>query len=109
MSITYNIVNDYATKDDLPNNDPNKVISGVEFTQDFVAIQSAFVLAAPALDSVLTGTTTATTLNVADAVTATAFVGDGAGLTNLSSGAASMALYGLKIQAVLPMLLLLVI
>ena len=59
MTIIYNPITNYGSKDSLPNSDPAKVIRGTEFTADFEAIKAAFALAPPAADSILTGTTTA--------------------------------------------------
>ena len=56
MSVTYNITTNFGIKDDLPTNDPDKVVKGTEFTTEFTNIKSAFTLAAPAADPVFTGT-----------------------------------------------------
>jgi hypothetical protein len=58
MSITYNITTNFGAKDALPANDANKVIRGTEFTTEFNAIRSAFLLAAPTASPTFTGTAT---------------------------------------------------
>lgn len=58
MSITYTITTNFGAKDSLPSNDPDKVVSGAEFTTEFTAIQSAFNAAAPAASPTFTGTVT---------------------------------------------------
>ena len=63
MSITYTPTTPFSSKDDLPANDPNKVIVGSEFTFEFNAIQAAFALAAPTSNPTFTGTATFGTLN----------------------------------------------
>ena len=72
MSITYNPLTNYAAKDTLPANNPDKVVRGVEFTADFDAISSAFATAAPAANPVFTGNATFDTLSV----TSTAVMND---------------------------------
>jgi hypothetical protein len=63
MSITYTPTTNFGSKDNLPANDPNKVIVGGEFTFEFNAIQAAFALAAPTSNPTFTGTATFGTLN----------------------------------------------
>lgn len=63
MSITYNITTNFGAKDNLPSNDPNKVIRGSEHTVEFTAIQTAFQQAAPAANPTFTGTVTAPTFS----------------------------------------------
>jgi hypothetical protein len=58
MSITYNITTNFGAKDNLPSNDPNKVIRGSEHTVEFTAIQTAFQLAAPVASPTFTGVAT---------------------------------------------------
>ena len=69
MTIIYNPITNYGSKDSLPNSDPAKVIRGTEFTADFEAIKAAFALAPPAADSILTGTTTAANVVVTGTTT----------------------------------------
>ena len=64
MSITYNITTNFGGKDSLATNDPNKTIRGSEFTTEFTAIRSAFLLAAPSASPTFTGSATAANLDV---------------------------------------------
>ena len=64
MSITYTITTNFGSKDSLPTGDSNKIIKGSEFTTEFNAIKSAFVLAAPVANPTFTGTVTIPTAAV---------------------------------------------
>jgi hypothetical protein len=55
MSIIYNITTNFGAKDELPSNDPNKVIRGSDHTVEFQAIQTAFQKAAPSASPTFTG------------------------------------------------------
>jgi hypothetical protein len=78
MSIVYNPITDFLTKDTLPKEDPDKVILGADFSAEFDAISTAFLGAAPTLDPSFTGTVTfvdangtsitVTTVNATDVV-----------------------------------------
>jgi hypothetical protein len=54
----YTPTTNFSAKDSLPSNDPNKVVKGAEFTDEFEAISTAFGGVAPTLDPVFTGTIT---------------------------------------------------
>lgn len=56
--ITYNITTNFGAKDALPQNDPDKIIQGADHTVEYEAIQTAFVLAAPAASPTFTGVVT---------------------------------------------------
>jgi hypothetical protein len=56
---SYTPTTNFAAKDSLPSNDPNKVVKGAEFTDEFEAISTTFSGVAPTLDPVFTGTVTA--------------------------------------------------
>ena len=64
MSITYTITTNFGSKDSLPTGDSNKIIKGSEFTTEFTAIKSAFVLAAPVANPTFTGTATIPTATI---------------------------------------------
>jgi hypothetical protein len=64
MSITYTPATNFGAKDSLPTNDPDKVIKGSEFSTEFVAIQTAFGLAAPAASPTFTGTVTISSVDI---------------------------------------------
>jgi hypothetical protein len=64
MSITYTITTNFGSKDSLPTGDSNKIIKGSEFTTEFNAIKSAFVLAAPVANPTFTGTATIPTATI---------------------------------------------
>jgi len=64
MSITYTITTNFGAKDSLPTGDSNKIIKGSEFTTEFTAIKSAFVLAAPVANPTFTGTATIPTATI---------------------------------------------
>ena len=64
MSITYTITTNFGAKDSLPTGDSNKIVKGSEFTTEFNAIKSAFVLAAPVANPTFTGTATIPTAAV---------------------------------------------
>jgi len=70
MSITYNITTNFGAKDELPANDPDKIVFGSEFTQEFTAIKSAFTLAAPTASPTFTGTATFANATVNGTLTA---------------------------------------
>lgn len=55
MAIYYTPTTNFGAKDSLPVNDPAKVIKGAEHTTEYTAIQSAFLLAAPASNPTFTG------------------------------------------------------
>jgi hypothetical protein len=55
---TYTPTTNFGAKDSLPSNDPNKVVKGAEFTDEFEAISTTFAGVAPTLDPVFTGTVT---------------------------------------------------
>jgi hypothetical protein len=56
---TYTPTTNFGAKDSLPSNDPNKVVKGAEFTDEFEAISTVFGGVAPTLNPVFTGTVTA--------------------------------------------------
>lgn len=87
MSITYNITTNFGAKDSLPENDPDKVIRGSEFTTEFTAIQTAFTLAAPLSSPTFTGTATFTNLDVSGTVDGRDVSVDGTKLDGIESGA----------------------
>ena len=64
MAITYTPATNFNAKDSLPTNDPDKVIKGSEFSTEFVAIQAAFGLAAPAASPTFTGTVTISSVDI---------------------------------------------
>jgi hypothetical protein len=64
MAITYTPTTNFGAKDTLPTNDPDKVIKGTEFTTEFIAIQTAFSLAAPNASPTFTGTVTIPTADI---------------------------------------------
>lgn len=70
MSITYSITTNFGAKDELPANDPDKIVFGSEFTQEFTAIKSAFTLAAPTASPTFTGTATFANATVNGTLTA---------------------------------------
>jgi hypothetical protein len=77
MSITYNITTNFGGKDALAENDPNKTIRGSEFTTEFTAIRSAFLLAAPAASPTFTGTATFNDATVVDLTVSGDFAANG--------------------------------
>lgn len=87
MSITYNITTNFGAKDSLPENDPDKVIRGSEFTTEFTAIQNAFALAAPLSSPTFTGTATFTNVAVSGTVDGRDVSADGTKLDGIESGA----------------------
>ena len=64
MAVTYTPTTNFGAKDSLPQNDPDKVIKGSEFTTEFTALQTAFSLAAPAASPTFTGTVTIPTADI---------------------------------------------
>ena len=84
MSITYTITTNFGSKDSLPTGDSNKIIKGAEFTTEFNAIKSAFVLAAPVANPTFTGTVTIPTAAVTTANVTTFTLG---GTTITATGA----------------------
>jgi len=84
MSITYTITTNFGAKDSLPTGDSNKIIKGSEFTTEFNAIKSAFVLAAPVANPTFTGTVTIPTAAVTTANVTTFTLG---GTTITATGA----------------------
>lgn len=60
----YTKATDFAEKDGLPTNDPNKVIKGAEFEDEFDAIATAVNSKADTASPTFTGTVTATTLSL---------------------------------------------
>jgi len=84
MSITYTITTNFGSKDSLPTGDSNKIIKGSEFTTEFNAIKSAFVLAAPVANPTFTGTVTIPTAAVTTANVTTFTLG---GTTITATGA----------------------
>jgi hypothetical protein len=62
---SYTPTTNFAAKDSLPSNDPNKVVKGAEFTDEFEAISTALSGVAPTLDPVFTGTLTAADISAA--------------------------------------------
>jgi hypothetical protein len=102
MSITYTPTTNFGSKDSLPSNDPNKVIKGTEFTTEFIAIQTAFGLAAPTSNPTFTGTATfddisANTISLTDVdvvtldVTGTATLADADVVTLDVTGTSTLA------------------
>jgi hypothetical protein len=77
MSITYNITTNFGGKDALASNDPNKTIRGSEFTTEFTAIRSAFLLAAPSASPTFTGTATFNDATVVDLTVSGDFAANG--------------------------------
>jgi len=69
MSISY-IPANFSSKDGLPQGHPDKILSGVDFDNEFSAIASAFLLASPKVSPTFTGTLTADTVSVASTLTA---------------------------------------
>lgn len=72
---SYTPTTNFGAKDSLPSNDPNKVVKGAEFTDEFEAISTALAGTAPTLDPVFTGTVTfasaaGATLDLTGALTA---------------------------------------
>ena len=61
---------DYSIKDGLASGNPAKVIKGTELNTEFDDIASASASKANSLNSILSGTTTATTVNVTGLLTA---------------------------------------
>jgi hypothetical protein len=59
MTIVYTPTTNFGAKDSLPSNDPNKVVKGAEFTDEFENISTAFGGVAPTLNPTFTGTITA--------------------------------------------------
>lgn len=55
MPVSYTIQTNFASKDSLPVNDPNKVVRGAEFTTEFEAIQDAFEEALAASNPTFSG------------------------------------------------------
>ena len=84
MSITYTITTNFGAKDSLPTGDSNKIIKGADFTTEFNAIKSAFVLAAPVANPTFTGTVTISTAAVTTANVTTFTLG---GTTITATGA----------------------
>jgi len=84
MSITYTITTNFGAKDSLPTGDSNKIIKGADFTTEFNAIKSAFVLAAPIANPTFTGTVTIPTAAVTTANVTTFTLG---GTTITATGA----------------------
>jgi len=84
MSITYTITTNFGAKDSLPTGDSNKIIKGADFTTEFNAIKSAFVLAAPVANPTFTGTVTIPTAAVTTANVTTFTLG---GTTITATGA----------------------
>jgi len=84
MSITYTITTNFGSKDSLPTGDSNKIIKGADFTTEFNAIKSAFVLAAPVANPTFTGTVTIPTAAVTTANVTTFTLG---GTTITATGA----------------------
>ena len=64
MAVTYTPTTNFGAKDSLPQNDPDKVIKGSEFTTEFTALQTAFSLAAPNASPTFTGTVTIPTADI---------------------------------------------
>jgi hypothetical protein len=62
---SYTPTTNFGAKDSLPSNDPNKVVKGAEFTDEFEAISTALSGVAPTLDPVFTGTLTAADISAA--------------------------------------------
>lgn len=68
MSITYTPQTNFTAKDTMSTSNPDKVLSGVPFDAEFLAISTAFTLAAPSNNPTFSGTAsfdvlTATTVN----------------------------------------------
>jgi hypothetical protein len=97
LAITYVPTTNFGAKDSLPTNDPAKVIKGSEFSTEFVAIQTAFGLAAPAASPTFTGTVTIASVDINGgtidgATIATSDVTVGAGKTlDVSAGTLTLA------------------
>ena len=79
MSITYTYDPTWVNRDALPDSSPSKVVVAADFEAEWIGIQAAFALAAPAADPTFTGTVNA------GAVIATSFAGDGSALTGTAS------------------------
>lgn len=70
MTIEYSPRQTFALKDSLGPTNPAKILSGVDFDDEFGDISAAFQLAAPTLNPSFTGTVTASDVNVTGALTA---------------------------------------
>jgi hypothetical protein len=84
---SYTPTTNFGAKDSLPSNDPNKVVKGAEFTDEFEAISTALSGVAPTLDPVFTGTLTAAGI-AATSVTATTVTATDITYTGVLSGPA---------------------
>ena len=98
MAVTYTPTTNFGAKDSLPQNDPDKVIKGTEFTTEFTAIQTAFSLAATAASPTFTGTATLPSVDINGGT----IDGTSIGASSKSSGAFT----SLEVFATSPSLLL---
>lgn len=67
----YTKVTDFASKDNLPTGDTNKVVRGAEIDTEFNNIATAVATKANSASPTLTGTTTAANLTVSGTFSAT--------------------------------------
>ena len=87
MSINYTITTNFGAKDALPEDDPDKVIRGADFTTEFLAIQSAFTQAVTAASPTFTGTANFTNLVLSGTLNGRDPDADGTKLDGIEAGA----------------------
>ena len=71
----YTKTTNFATKDSLPSGNAAKIVRGTEIDAEFNNIQIASATKADSANAVLTGTTTAVTLDVSGTLTAGTITG----------------------------------